>query len=469
MTSSSADVSLSPVFDRIADQFDAAVERTCDILRIPSVGTDPAHDADTARAAAWFADQLRDLDFTADVVETAGQPMVVASYDPPGVTGPTVLYYGHYDVQPPDPLELWAHPPFEPTIVDGPHGPRLVARGAVDDKGQTMTWIEAFRAWRDVHGALPIRVRVLLEGEEESGSPSLVPFLEQHASRLEADVAVISDTGMWSIDEPAITTSLRGLVYLEATLVGPSHDLHSGQYGGAVTNPLNALARVLAQLHDDEGRVQIDGFYDDVVEPTDAERAAMRDLGFDDAQFLGDAGLSVGTGEAGWSTVERTWCRPTCDVNGVAGGYQGPGAKTVIASEAMAKISCRLVANQDPDAIMRNLQAFLEARTPPGGTWRFESFGTEPAFRVSSESPHLAAAEAALRTAFGRDAKRIGTGGSLPVVGRLREFVGVDTLLIGFGLADDRVHSPNEKFELACLRNGIRAHAALLHEFASRA
>ena len=466
MTNATDDGTLTPVFDRIAEQFDHAVERTCDILRIPSVGTDPAHDADTKRAAEWFAEQFRDLDFTAEVIETDGQPMVVASCDPPGVTGPTVLYYGHYDVQPPDPLELWDHPPFEPTIVDGPNGPRIVARGAVDDKGQTMTWIEAFRAWRDVHGTLPIRVRVLLEGEEESGSPSLVPFLRTHADRLAADVCVISDTGMWSLNEPAMTTSLRGLVYLEATLVGPSHDLHSGQYGGAVTNPLNALSRILAQLHDDEGRVQIEGFYDDVEVPTDAERAAFAELGFDAAQFLGEAGLAHGQGEAGWSTIERIWCRPTCDVNGLAGGYQGPGAKTVIASEAMAKISCRLVANQDPEAIMRNLQAFLEARTPVDASWRFESFGVEPAFRVASDSPYLVAAESALRTAFGCEPRRMGTGGSLPVVGRLREFIGVDSLLVGFGLSDDRVHSPNEKFELACLRHGIRSHAALLHEFA---
>ena len=305
-------------------------------------------------------ENLRSIGYEASLRATAGQPMVVGHHPGPGSgAGPRVLYYGHYDVQPVEPLELWLSPPFEPTMVTTERGPRLVARGAVDDKGQVSTWLEALRAWHDVQGAPPVPVSVFLEGEEESGSPSLVPFLEANRDELRADICVVSDTGMWDIDTPAITTMLRGLIYVELTLSGPSRDLHSGMYGGAVPNPLNLLTRVLGQLHDAEGRVQIPGFYDDVRELEETRQWA--ELPFDEADFLAGAGLRTPFGEAGRSTLERIWSRPTCDLNGIWGGYTGPGSKTVIPAQASAKLSCRLVPEQDPARILESLRGFLDA------------------------------------------------------------------------------------------------------------
>jgi len=446
--------------------FPQSIERLCDLLRIASVSTDPAFNDDVRRAAEWCRDQLGGIGFDATCVDTEGHPVVLAHRAGPA-GAPHVLYYAHYDVQPADPLELWNSPPFEPVIEPSPHGQKVVARGAVDDKGQLMTMVEAFRAWHDAVGAMPISVTVMLEGEEESGSPSLAAFLEAHRDALKADVCVVSDTGMWDVRTPAITTMLRGLVYIEATLHGPSHDLHSGMYGGAVVNPNNALARILGELHDQEGRVQIPGFYDDVEELAPEQKAQWESMGFDDAEFLGSAGLEHSHGEKGRSVLERTWSRPTCDVNGMWGGYIGRGAKTVIPAQASAKISCRLVANQDPVRIEAALRGFLEARTPPGCRWSFQRYGCDPAFRVRMDSPHLIAAQDALREVYGTEAKLIGTGGSIPVVGMLKNRLGLDSLLVGFGLDDDRVHSPNEKFELACYQGGIRSHIALLARLAN--
>jgi acetylornithine deacetylase/succinyl-diaminopimelate desuccinylase-like protein len=381
---------------------------------------------------------------------------------------PHLLYYGHYDVQPADPLELWDSPPFEPAIVDGPHGPRVVARGAVDDKGQVMTFIEALRAWKAVHGALPVRVTVFLEGEEESSSKSLEPFLLANREELRADVCVISDTGMIDVDKPAITYMLRGLAYAEVTLHGPSHDLHSGMYGGAVVNPVNALCRILAGLHDEAGRVLIPGFYDEVREIAPAEAEAWRGIGFDEQAFLKSAGFATSTGETGRSVLERVWSRPTCDVNGIWGGYTGEGSKTVIAAKASAKLSCRLVPDQDPARVMAGLKRFFTERVPPGCRLDFVEMGTGAAIRVPTDSPFLDAARAAAEEVFGVPPVLIGCGGSIPVVASMKRILGLDTLLVGFGLDDDRVHSPNEKFELVCYRRGIETHAAMLGRFAGR-
>jgi acetylornithine deacetylase/succinyl-diaminopimelate desuccinylase-like protein len=462
-------VALDPVVKQIDDTLDAALDRLCDLLRIPSVSTDPAFKDDTARAAQWCSDQLSEIGFDASVRETTGHPMVVGHYTPDHATEdtPHIMYYGHYDVQPPDPLELWDTAPFEPTLVDAEHGKRIVARGAVDDKGQMMTFIEAFRAWKAVHGSLPIRITVFLEGEEESGSPSMKPFFTRNREELTADVCVVSDTGMWDINTPAVTYMLRGMVYMEVTLKGPSHDLHSGMYGGAVTNPNNALARVLAQLHDDDGVVQIPGFYDDVVDLTPDEAAQWEQLGFNETAFIAEAGCEVPVGEKGQTTLQRIWSRPTCDINGMWGGYIGAGAKTVIPAQAHAKISCRLVANQDPGKVYEGIVQFFEQRTPPNCTWEFQPHGMAPAIRVPTDSPYLEAALRALRNAYGTDAFLIGCGGSIPVVGEIQELLGFDSLLVGFGLDDDRVHSPNEKFELRCFEMGIKSHAAMLAEFAN--
>ena len=451
----------------LRDGFGRSVERLSALLSIPSIGTDPAYQAATLEAANWLVRELQEIGFEAGLRETPGQPAIVAHHPGPSGEGPRVLYYGHYDVQPAEPLDLWTTPPFEPTIVEGPHGKRIVARGAVDDKGQSMTFIEALRAWKAVQGALPVAVTVFLEGEEESGSPSLEGFLEAHQHELEADICVVSDTNMWDIETPALGVMLRGLLYQEITLQGPSQDLHSGLYGGAVPNPLNVLTKILGGLHDDDGRVQIPGFYDD-LDDLSALDEAWRALDFDEAGFLGHAGLESSSGEAGRSTLERIWSRPTCDLNGVFGGYTGAGAKTVIPAKATAKLSCRLVPGQDPQKIEDGLRAFLDERLPKDCRYEIERLGVGPALKVSTDSLFLNAAKAALRDVFGRDPILVGMGGSIPAVGAIRKHLGIESILMGFGLDDDRVHAPNEKFELRCFKNGMLSHAVLLSKLCGR-
>ena len=454
---------LEPVLAQIESDFSAAVSRYIEFLRIPSISTDPAYKDEVKRAGAWLRDEFQALGFTAELHETQGHPVLLAHCEA-GIPGaPHLLYYGHYDVQPPEPLELWQSPPFEPAIVDGPHGKRVVARGAVDDKGQVMTFLEAFRAWKAVHGALPVTVTALIEGEEESGSASLPGFLAEHAASLsKAAVAIISDTNSWDIDTPAITSRLRGNVYVEVTLEGPSRDLHSGLYGGAVVNPLNALTEALGQLHGPGGRVQIPGFYDGVAELPAEERQAWAALPFDEAAFLSEIGLTQSVGEAGYSLLERIWARPTCDLHGIWGGYTGPGSKTVIATRASAKLSFRTVPNQDPAKILQGLRTFLDERTPPDCKWSIEEMGASAGILVPSSGPFMQAVRAGLADIYGKPAAMVGCGGSIPVVGHMREELGLDSILVGFGLSDDRIHSPNEKFELKCLKNGILSHAAIL-------
>jgi acetylornithine deacetylase/succinyl-diaminopimelate desuccinylase-like protein len=456
---------LEPVLAHLESDKAGALQRWQELLRFPSIGTDPAYARAMRDAAEWLARYLAEIGCHAEVRDTQGQPMVVAHQDGPGNGGPHVLYYGHYDVQPPEPLELWQTPPFEPTLKDGPHGRRMVARGAVDDKGQLMTWLEALRAWHAVYGELPVALSVFIEGEEESGSPSLEPFLAAHREELgRADVCVISDTIMWNVDVPAICTMLRGLLYVDLTLAGPSHDLHSGLYGGTVLNPLNALTRILGGLHDANGRVRIPGFYDDVREPEGAERRRWAELGFDEAGFLASVGLRTPAGEAGRSALERMWSRPTCDLNGIWGGYTGEGTKTVIPARAHAKLSCRLVPEQDPQKVLAGLRRFLDERAAPDARIEITTHGLTSAMRVSTDSPYLHAARRALAATFGREPALIGMGGSIPAVEAMKRLLGIDSLLIGFGLEDDRVHSPNEKFELVCFERGVRSHARLLAE-----
>ena len=454
---------LEPVLAQVETDFGASLARYIEFLRIPSISTDPAYKDEVKRAGAWLEAEFTGLGFTAKLHDTPGHPILLAHCEGASPDAPHLLYYGHYDVQPPDPLELWDSPPFEPAIVDGPRGKRAVARGAVDDKGQVMTFLEAFRAWKAVHGSLPAHVTVLLEGEEESGSTSLPGFLAEHAPALsQAAVAIITDTNSWDIGTPAITYRLRGNVYVEVTLHGPSRDLHSGLYGGAVINPINALTEILGQLHGPDGRVQIPGFYDDVAELSQAERAAWAALSFNEAGFLGEIGLTHSLGEAGYTVLERLWARPTCDVNGIWGGYTGPGSKTVIASSASAKLSFRTVPNQDPEKIVEALEEFLGRRAPPDCSWSLELLSASAGILVPEGGPFMQAARAGLADIYGKPAAMVGCGGSIPVVGDMREKLGLDSILVGFGLADDRIHSPNEKFELKCLKNGILSHAAIL-------
>ncbi|MCF4098887.1 dipeptidase [Maritalea mediterranea] len=457
---------LDTVTSHIEQDFDNSVNRLIEWLKIPSVSTDPAYNDDVRKAADWMINELKGMGFDIKLIETEGHPVVFAERKSSNKDAKTLLYYGHYDVQPGDPFELWDTAPFEPAIVDSPHGKKIVARGAEDDKGQVMTFIEAFRAYVATHDALPCHIKIMLEGEEETGSPSLEKFLNDNKDILGADICVVCDTAMWDIDTPAITYSLRGLVDAQVSIKGPSRDLHSGLYGGAVINPLHALANIVSQLHDDEGKVQIPHFYDKVPPLTDAERANLAALNFDENAFLGEIDLSQPAGEAGYSTIERTYARPTCDVNGMWGGYIGEGHKTVIASEAHVKLSCRLVGDQDPVDIAKNIEKFFKDRLPEDFTMKFHTFGAAYALKLPIDSPYLNAAQEGLRTEYGRDTKMIGMGGSIPAVGAIKNILGLDSVMVGFGLSDDNIHSPNEKYELTCLRRGIRSHAAILHEIA---
>ena len=457
---------VAPVLSAAERGFESSVDRLKEYLRIESVSTDPAYAPKVRQAAEWSATTLADLGFDAKVVATAGHPMVLAHHPGPGGNAPRILYYGHYDVQPADPLELWESGPFDPVVVDAPGGKRIVARGAVDDKGQVMTFLEAFRAWKEVHGAPPCAVTVMLEGEEESGSPSLEPFVRAHRKELAADACLVSDTGMWDARTPAVTTRLRGLVYAEVTVRGPSHDLHSGMFGGTLPNPINVLASIVGELHDRDRRVRIDGFYDGVGELPAEIRAQWESLGFDELEYLGGAGIPQPFGETGRTTLERMWSRPTLDCNGIYGGYTQKGAKTVIPAEATVKLSCRLVGKQDPHRVYAALQEFFARRLPAGCRAEWHSHGLNPAIEVPTGSPFLGAARRGLEAVYGRPAVLIGSGGSIPAVGLIQRELGIDSLLVGFGLDDDRVHSPNEKFDLACYRGGILSHAAMLAEFA---
>jgi acetylornithine deacetylase/succinyl-diaminopimelate desuccinylase-like protein len=455
------------VLQAIDRDMERSIGRWMEFLRIPSISAQPDHAADCAAAAHWASGQLAGLGFAVEIRPTAGLPCVVARNDgPPGA--PHVLYYGHYDVQPADPLDLWHSPPFDPVLTDGPHGKRVVARGAVDDKGQVMTWLEAFRAWHATAGALPCRVTVLLEGEEEVGSPSLESFLAANRAEFAAaDIAVISDTDMWDIDTPAIVTRLRGVIYVQIDLKAASRDLHSGMYGGSALNPINALTAVLGRLHDADGRVQIPNFYDGIIGIDDAERADWTAMGFDEASYLADIGLAHPVGEAGLPALMRLWARPTADLNGIWGGYMGPGSKTVIASQAHAKLTCRLVPGQSTETVIAGIKQFVAeglARIPGGADAKvtFSGEGGAPGMHISTANPYVPPAIAALQAEYGKKPMLIGSGGSIPVVEVMKRVLGVDSLMIGFGLDDDQIHSPNEKFEVRCFQHGIRSHARLL-------
>lgn len=451
---------LDPVLDRIDADLPLATDRLMALLRIPSISTDPAHAADCAAAADWLVQDLRDMGFDAARHDTPGRPMVLGHG---GEGARHLLFYGHYDVQPVDPLHLWAHHPFAPRLEETPAGPVIRGRGASDDKGQLMTFVEACRAWIAVHGSLPARVTVFLEGEEESGSPSLVPFLETQRDRLRADIALICDTDLFDRDTPAITTMLRGLVGEEVTITGPRMDLHSGMYGGAAVNPIRVLARILAGLHDDRGRVTLPGFYDGVDEIGPELRSQWEALGFDERAFLGVAGLSHPAGEEGRSVLESIWARPTCEINGIVGGYTGEGFKTVLPSRATAKVSFRLVGRQDPLAIRGAFRAHVRAQLPPDCRAEFAEHGASPAAVMETSSPDFVRAREALSAEWPRPAAFTGSGGSIPVAGYFKTILGMDSMLIGFANDDDLIHSPNEKYDLRSFHKGIRSWARILH------
>ncbi|MBO6604070.1 MAG: M20/M25/M40 family metallo-hydrolase [Roseicyclus sp.] len=452
-------MSLDAVLARIDADLDAATGRLMELLRIPSISTDPAFKADCSKAADWLVNELTELGFDASARPTPGHPMVVAHG---GGDGPHVLFYGHYDVQPVDPLDLWHRDPFDPAIEETPKGKVIRGRGAADDKGQLMTFVEACRAWKAETGTLPARVTIFFEGEEESGSPSLIPFLEENADELRADIALICDTGLFDPETPAIVTQLRGLLGEEIRVTGPSLDLHSGMYGGIAMNPIRALTRVLAGLHDDNGVIQVPGFYDDVAELSPGLKAQWDALGFDEARFLGDVGLSEKAGETGRSGLEMVWSRPTAEINGIWGGYTGAGFKTVLPSEAHAKVSFRLVSGQDPLKLRESFRAWVRDRLPADCEVSFADHGASPAGHMDTGHPAFEVARAALSAEWPKPAAFIGCGGSIPVAGYFKSHLGMDALLAGFGNDDDAVHSPNEKYNLSSFHRGIRAWARVL-------
>jgi acetylornithine deacetylase/succinyl-diaminopimelate desuccinylase-like protein len=457
---------IDAVLDTIDANLPASTQRLFDLLSIPSVSTDPAYTQHCLRAANWLADELKGLGYTADVRETPGHPIVVGHASAKRKDAPHVLFYGHYDVQPPDPLELWEADPFAPRLADGANGREIVARGASDDKGQLMTFVEACRAFEQ-NGGLPCHVTFLFEGEEETGSPSLPDFLAKHRKELsEPAVALVCDTSMWNPTTPAITVMLRGLAHEEVIIRIASHDLHSGMFGGPVNNPVHVLAKVIADLHDADGRVTLPGFYDGVPEIPEDVAEQWRNLEFDEKKWLSEVGLTRVGGETGRGIMEQIWSRPTCDVNGIVGGYTGKGTKTVLPAQASAKFSFRLVGKQDAATILESFRAFVRERMPADAKVEFINHGGSNALQLPFDSEALSRARRALATEWGKEAALAGCGGSIPIVGAFKRDLNMDALMIGFALDDDRIHSPNEKYSYTSFHKGARSWARVLDALA---
>jgi acetylornithine deacetylase/succinyl-diaminopimelate desuccinylase-like protein len=457
---------LDAVLNRIDQDIDQSVERLFALLRIASVSTDPAYKDQCRAAAEHVAADLKSIGFEATVRPTAGHPVVVGKAN--GAAGLRVLFYGHYDVQPVDPLNLWKTPPFEPRIETLADGRKIiVARGACDDKGQAMTFIEACRAFKAVTGKLPLPITMMIEGEEECGSKNLFGFVRDNAAEFKLDLALVCDTAMWDQKTPAVTTSLRGLIYEDVKITCADRDLHSGVFGGAAQNPLRLLAEILGAMWDEKGRVTIPGFYDGVKDLPADIRADLKALDLTAEKFLGPIGLKNPAGEKDRLLIEQITTRPTAEINGIIGGYTGDGAKTVIPGEASAKVSFRLVGKQDPEKIRDAFRAFVRARLPGDCKVEFGNFALAPPIQLSFDNPALTKARSVLAEEWGHKAVAIGAGGSIPIVADFKNVLGMDSLLVGFALDDDRVHSPNEKFDLNCFHKGIRSWARILDALAA--
>ncbi|MFK7937941.1 MAG: M20/M25/M40 family metallo-hydrolase [Roseovarius sp.] len=457
-------MSLDAILTRIDNELPQTIDRLMGLLRIPSISTDPAYDAQCDAAADWLVKDLQSIGIDAEKRTTPGQPMVVGHIDGPG---PHLLFYGHYDVQPVDPLNLWNSDPFDPQLEDTPNGQVIRGRGSSDDKGQLMTFVEACRAYKAVKGSLPCKITFFFEGEEESGSPSLIPFMKDNAKELSADIALICDTSMVSPGVPSIASQLRGMLKDEFTVHGPKIDLHSGHYGGPALNPLREISRIISTLHDDTGRVTIDGFYDGVHEVPDDLLRQWENCGFDEDTYLSSVGMTQAHGEDGYSTLVQQWARPTLEINGLWGGYQGAGTKTVIPAEAHCKITCRLVGDMDPDKLRTRLRAHIEAQlsTDARITWNNDLDGS-PAAVMNTDRPEFELARQALSDEWQREAVLCGMGGSIPIAGFFKDVLNLDSMLIGFAQDDDAIHSPNEKYDVRSFHKGMRSWARILDRLA---
>lgn len=451
---------MSPT-DQLIETKDERLDELLEFLRFPSVSAQSAHNEDIVRCAEWVKDKLNAIGLKAEVCGTDGHPVIYAERHVSDDL-PTVLIYGHYDVQPPEPLELWKSPPFEPVVENG----AIVARGATDDKGQIFAHIKAVDAHLKAKGELPLNVKFLIEGEEEVSSINLPIFIEENKERLAADIVVVSDGAQFGPGQPAITSSLRGLVFVEVKVTGPNRDIHSGSFGGAVKNPIEALSEIIAGLKDEKHRITIDGFYDDVAPVSDTDKQAWAKLPYDEIEYAKKLGVAELVGEEGFTRMERTWRRPTLEINGITGGYQGQGAKTIIPSWATCKITMRLVANQDPQKIIKAAAARIKSLAPKGVTVEVFEHDAVPAVMTPTDGPWMEAASRAYKAGFGVDPLLMGEGGSIPVVATFKEKLGLDTLLLGFGQHDDNAHSPNERFRYEDFEAGCRTAVALLDELA---
>lgn len=458
-------MSIDAVLARIDDQMPQALDRLMALLRIPSISTDPAYKPECRKAAEWLVEDLRSIGAEAELRDTPGHPMVVGHV---AGDGPHLLFYGHYDVQPVDPLELWKTEPFAPELQETEQGQVIRGRGASDDKGQLMTFVEACRAYKHVNGKLPCRITFFFEGEEESGSPSLIPFLEENASELSADIALVCDTSMVAPGVPSIASQLRGMLKDEFTLHGPRIDLHSGHYGGPALNPLKEISRIIASFHDETGRVAVEGFYEGVEEVPEELLRQWEACGFDEAEYLGSVGFTRPHGEQGYSALVQQWARPTLEINGLWGGYQGAGTKTVIPAEAHCKLTCRLVGDMDPDKLRDRIRKHVEDRLPPDArvTWDNNLDGS-PASVMNTDRPEFEKARQALSAEWDREAVFSGMGGSIPVTRFFADILKLNSMLIGFAQEDDAIHSPNEKYNVESFHKGARSWARVLEKLAN--
>ncbi|MCK5127205.1 MAG: dipeptidase [candidate division Zixibacteria bacterium] len=436
-----------------------SLDQLKDLLRIPSVSAQSKHKDDMITCANWVSDYLKNLGIKPEIMETGGHPVVFGEYHASDDV-PTVLIYGHYDVQPTDPLDLWKTGPFDPIEENG----YILARGATDDKGQFFAHLKGIESYLKTVGKAPINVKFLIEGEEEVHSENLPPFIEKHKEKLKADIVLISDGGQFGIDMPAINYGLRGIAAAEIKVTGPDRDLHSGSFGGSVANPINVLAQMIAKLQDEDGKIAIDGFYKDVYTATDWEKEQFTKLPFDAEEYRKSTGSIKLFGEKGYSPLEHTWVRPTLDCNGITGGYQGEGAKTIIPSWASAKITMRLVPDMTPDDILDKLEAYLKKICPDTVTLEIDKMGGANPVQVPTDGPWLDAAAKAIKTGFGKEPFFTKEGGSIPIVESFKIILGLDTLLVGFGQHDDNAHSPNERFLINDFHRGCRTSAALLEE-----